>query len=163
MSKWIVAIIPFDGVGPKILPNIDTLVANGRVSLTRSGKRFIFKELPDEGQQKKRELRSLLGRYLGRLGEGVMGTTGQPAVVVCTASKTAFSFLSDAVSGNDDYDFMSLENAWKIAVARNWLKANGMPWITGEFGPVPGSTYGRPTLPVVYGNQPHDVFAPKDE
>lgn len=162
MSTWFIATIPFDGTGPKLLPNIDTLIANGRVWVERDGKSFKFKEYPDEGQTTRRELRSLVGKYLGRLDEGQFGTTGRPAVVVCSGSKSAFQWLKDRIVGNPDYNFASLEATWQIEDRRDWLKANGMPWVAGEFGPVPGSTYGRPTLPIVWCMQSHDVFAPEE-
>jgi len=72
-----------------------------------------------------------------------------------------FQHLKDLAAGDANYDWKTLRNAWQLPVWRNRLKANGMPWLPGEFGPDPGSTYGRPTLPVVYCGQGHDVFAPE--
>lgn len=149
MSRWFVATVPLENGEPKFMDSLPE-----GVSFDRSGD--IVNLSTDGGQY------HFTAKYLGRLGEGQFGTTGRPAVIVCTANDAAFSWLRGRVPDpdNGNYRYKSLEDAWQVTAVRDWLKANGMPWVAGEFSPDPGSIYGRPTLPVVWCGQNHDIWAP---
>jgi len=164
MARWFIATLPISNGRPDLPPAIETAITNGQADVTREGTSFRLKQAPPAGTTGRPEMKSLVGRYLGRLDEGQFGTTGRPAIIVCTGSKSALQWLRSKVADPDNgaYRFKSLENAWQIAAVRDWLKANGMPWVVGEFGPVPGSTYGRCTIPIVYCGQSHDPWRPED-
>jgi len=164
MARYFLMTLPISAGKPQLPAVLETAITNGTVEATREGNSFHLNQVPPNGTTGRPEMKSLVGRYLGRLDEGQFGTTGRPAVIVCTGSKSALQWLRSNVADPDNgaYRFKSLAEAWQAENVRDWLKANGMPWTPGEFGPVPGSTYGRPTLPVVYCGQNHDAYQPED-
>ena len=173
MSRWFIATLPISNGKPRLPQALEDRIIDpaedyteppgGAIEAVREGTSFRLNQVPPAGTTGRPEMKSLVGRYLGRLDEGQFGTTGRPAIIVCTGSKSALQWLRSNVADPDSgaYRFKSLAEAWQVENVRDWLKANGMPWLPGEFGPDPGSTYGRPTLPVVYCGQGHDVFAPE--
>lgn len=107
----------------------------------------------------------LFGEALGRLDEGQFGTTGRPWVVIFAGADGTLEKLQELAAGDSDYLFEFLEDAWVRAAFRTFAKgaANPIRWATGEFPPVPGSTYGRPQLRHVPAGQTWDPYAPTDE
>jgi len=153
MSTFI-AIVPLDRNGdPELLPDIEARKRDKKADVSMSGSQYRYKELPPEGQAKNRRRASTIA--------SVYGTRGGKGVLVFTGSKQAMAHLLAGRKGDTAYDFQTLEDAWQDAGIRDHLKANGCPWVKGEFGPVPGSTYGRPLLERVFCGQSHDPFAPE--
>ena len=164
MSRWFVGTVPIVNGEPRFGPVTYQILGDGEavdptvdVLVFKNGNLFQAFENPEKYRRKDRA--HFVGRYLGRLDEGQFGTTGRPAVVVCTGSPRAFQWFRDNASGNSSYDFKTLEAAWQIAAVRDWLIANGMPTIAGNFGPDESITV-RPKVPIFCGGNP-DPFAPE--
>ena len=156
MARYFLMTLPISAGKPQLPAVLETAITNGTVEATREGTSFRLKQVPPDGTTGRPEMKSLVGRYLG--------TAQGKAVVICTGSKSALQWLRGRVvdPDNGDYQFKSLAQAWQIEAVRDWLKPR-INWIPGEFGPVPGSTYGRPLLPVVYCGQNHDPYAPSED
>ncbi len=146
-DRYFVATVPISGGVPQITQGMTEIPgSNGEawesdhVVLQKQGPQHWYIGSKNQDYQ-------VAAYYLGRLPEGALGTTGQPAVIVCHSDAATVNKLKTLLQGVPNYIYQSLETAWQNATARDWMKNNGMPFIAGEFGPDPGSTYGRPRMP----------------